>query len=83
MTMPTNFDDNDFLQNWLEKRYGCGVMQEIMDDLTGGAQKQKPQQEKTASMTEGATVTYNTPYCMTNGMAVNDNPYLLDLRKIS
>ena len=29
-----DFDDNNFLQNWLENRYGCGFAQVVMDDLS-------------------------------------------------
>lgn len=31
----THFDDNNFLQDWLENRYGCGFARTVMDDLTG------------------------------------------------
>ena len=31
----TNFDDNNFLQDWLERRYGCGFAQMVVDEVKG------------------------------------------------
>lgn len=32
-TSYTDFEDNNFLQDWLENRYGSGFAQVVMDDL--------------------------------------------------
>ena len=32
-TETPNFDDDNFLQDWLEKRYGSGFAQAVVDDI--------------------------------------------------
>ena len=34
-TDQSNLDDNNFLQDWLERRYGCGFAQMVIDDVKG------------------------------------------------
>jgi hypothetical protein len=63
-----DFDDDNFLQSWLERRYGCGFAQMVLDDLA--------EQETLPEIT-------TTPYMMPENGASNDNMYPLDTRKIS
>jgi hypothetical protein len=56
---PSAFDDNNFLQDWLEKRYGCGFAQMVMDDVTHTAELGAPIEK--------------APYDRCADDAVNDN----------
>jgi hypothetical protein len=67
-TTTPDFDDNNFLQDWLEKRYGCGFAQRVLDDIA-----EKP------SQAEIKTATYILPI----DMIANDNAHPQDDRKIS